>query len=361
MLQPDGTATPDFDVALSFAGEDREYVDRVAHHLRENNVRVFYDEFAVVELWGTDLYSYLDDVYRNRARYAVVFVSRDYARKSWTSHERQSVQARAMTERGPYLLPVRLDDSDIPGLRPTTGYVDARTTSPDGLAVMIQQKIAAKATEVSKTPRVYGVPSTEVERRELVSARPVAWEYLLFASVLREGKEALEPKYRDYQLQYASGGPHLRFSDVQPFVSRMLNVTGSEIARVETLFTTSAQEWAFGAPGSPGNPENILHLGQRVVGIYDHLLSWAAEVRAVTAPSEYAHLLATLADFASVPISQSRRFIDEYVHMISTVPERYANGERSFDTGMTYLISIDPQVTKEFNRELKRLKRKRKL
>jgi hypothetical protein len=360
MLQPDGTTTPDFDVALSFAGEDREYVDHVARRLRESDIRVFYDEFMVVELWGADLYSYLDDVYRNRARYAVVFVSKDYARKSWTSHERQSVQARAMSEQGPYLLPVRLDDSDIPGLRPTTGYIDARTISPDSLAALIQQKVATEVLDVPKAPRIYGVPRTETERRELVSVRPVAWEYLLFASVLREGKEALESKYRDHQLQYASGGPRLSASDVQPFVARMLDVTQSEIARVETLFSVTAQEWAFGAPGSPGNPENIVHLGQRVVGIYAHLLNWAAEVRAATASSDYSHILATLANFATVPISQSRQFIDEYTAMISAIPVKFANGERNFNLGLTYTVSVDPKVTKEFNRELKRLKRRGK-
>lgn len=39
----------DFDVALSFAGEDRAYVHAVAERLRENRVRVFYDEFMPVD------------------------------------------------------------------------------------------------------------------------------------------------------------------------------------------------------------------------------------------------------------------------------------------------------------------------
>src|SRR2546430_17441156 len=88
----------EFDVALSFAGEDRQYVERVATALRERRVKVFYDEFMLVELWGIDLFSYFDDVYRNRARFAVIFVSKDYVRKTWTSHERQSAQARALSD-----------------------------------------------------------------------------------------------------------------------------------------------------------------------------------------------------------------------------------------------------------------------
>jgi hypothetical protein len=43
----DGQASCDFDVALSYAGEDRGYVAAVANDLREAGVHVFYDEFMV--------------------------------------------------------------------------------------------------------------------------------------------------------------------------------------------------------------------------------------------------------------------------------------------------------------------------
>ena len=35
----------EFDIALSFAGEDRKYVDQVANLLRNSGVKVFYDLF----------------------------------------------------------------------------------------------------------------------------------------------------------------------------------------------------------------------------------------------------------------------------------------------------------------------------
>jgi hypothetical protein len=124
----DEQASHDFDVALSYAGEDRGYVAAIANGLREAGVRVFCDEFQVTDLWGVDLYGYLDDVYRKRARFTIVFISQNYAAKAWTSHERQSAQARAMNEAGPYLLPVRLDDAELPGLRLTVSYIDARQT-----------------------------------------------------------------------------------------------------------------------------------------------------------------------------------------------------------------------------------------
>jgi hypothetical protein len=83
----------DYDVALSFAGEDRTYVGDIAARLRELGVRIFYDEYAAAEMWGNDLYGLLDNVYRKRTRFTVMFVSRHYASKPWTQHERQSAQA----------------------------------------------------------------------------------------------------------------------------------------------------------------------------------------------------------------------------------------------------------------------------
>ncbi len=71
----------DYDVCLSFVGEDRDYVKAVAEALRRRAVRVCYDEYEQAELWGKDLYSHLDEVYRAAARYCVVFISLIWGRR----------------------------------------------------------------------------------------------------------------------------------------------------------------------------------------------------------------------------------------------------------------------------------------
>ncbi len=82
-----------------------------------------------------------DDVYQNAAQYCVMFVSQHYADKLWTNHERQSAQARAFKENKEYVLPARFDDTIIPGLRDTVGYIDLRITSPSELAKLIANKV----------------------------------------------------------------------------------------------------------------------------------------------------------------------------------------------------------------------------
>ncbi|HEX4452176.1 MAG TPA: TIR domain-containing protein [Kofleriaceae bacterium] len=130
-----------YDVVLSFAGEDREYVESVATLLEAANVSAFYDRNEEASLWGKDLVAHLDLIYRTRGRYCVMFVSRHYADKMWTSHERKSAMARSVEQRAEYILPVRFDDTEVPGLPATVGFADARTKSPEALSRLILQKL----------------------------------------------------------------------------------------------------------------------------------------------------------------------------------------------------------------------------
>ena len=104
-----------------------------ADELRKRNLQVFFADFSDADLWGSDLYETLDAIFRLKARYCVLFISKYYAQKTWTNHERQAAQARAVTENREYILPVRLDDTEIPGLRPTLSYLDYHRVSLKGL------------------------------------------------------------------------------------------------------------------------------------------------------------------------------------------------------------------------------------
>jgi hypothetical protein len=54
----------------------------------------------------------------------VIFVSRQYAEKKWTTHERRSAIERALDEhQREYILPIQVDDTQLPGIHRTLGYV----------------------------------------------------------------------------------------------------------------------------------------------------------------------------------------------------------------------------------------------
>jgi hypothetical protein len=185
VMTDDASTTVEFDIVLSFAGENRTYAADVAERLRGQGVRVFYDQYEQAMLWGKNLYDHLDYVYRRAARYCVLFISEHYADKVWTNHERQSAQARALDENHEYVLPVRFDDTEIPGLRSTIGYVDARHTTPDQLVHLILQKLGGTPSHAT-TLAPLRVPRTPEQQRQLLAKRPPGWEYLLFAGVLAQ-------------------------------------------------------------------------------------------------------------------------------------------------------------------------------
>ncbi len=139
----------EYDVCLSFAGEQRDYVERVYNALKSKGVRAFYDKAEPANLWGKNLYTHLNEVYRDQARYCVMFISKEYAQKQWTSHEREGAQARAFRENREYIL--RFDSTEIPGLNETVSYISVRDYTPEDLADLIVQKLNSSAA-ISRKP-----------------------------------------------------------------------------------------------------------------------------------------------------------------------------------------------------------------
>lgn len=140
----------EYDVCLSFASEQRPYVEMVARGLKAAGLRCFYDEDETVKLWGKNLTEELDRIYRIASRYCVMFISADYAQKAWTRLERRLALARALGEEGEYVLPARFDDTELPGLPPTTAYLDLNDTASATLVEFIVEKVGSSQGETGE-------------------------------------------------------------------------------------------------------------------------------------------------------------------------------------------------------------------
>lgn len=162
----------EFDVALSFAGEDRSSAQKLAEILQRNSVTVFYDEFYRAQLWGKDLYQHLQEIYKEKSRYCVVFVSEAYLLKSWTKHELKQAQARAFEESREYVLPIRLDNSVLPGLNSTVGYVDLRESSVEEVALMLLEKLGRPVSSREVDRKKWEGDFTEYNGRKVASFWP---------------------------------------------------------------------------------------------------------------------------------------------------------------------------------------------
>ncbi|HEY3250006.1 MAG TPA: TIR domain-containing protein, partial [Ignavibacteria bacterium] len=139
----------EYDVALSFAGENRNYVSEVAKELKKREIKYFYDNENKVKLWGKNLTEYLHDLYKDKARFCVMFISIYYKEKMWTKHERRSALERAIQQNDEYILPVRFDESDIPGLNSTIHFIDATKISPKDIAELIELKIGNEPVKIA--------------------------------------------------------------------------------------------------------------------------------------------------------------------------------------------------------------------
>ncbi|WP_422080264.1 toll/interleukin-1 receptor domain-containing protein [Ulvibacterium sp.] len=133
--------THDYDVAFSYAGEQKSYVYQLYESLKSHNISIFYYEGELAKMWGKDLYQYLNDIYLNKAKYCVLFLSQNYANKLWTKHELKVVQARAFKEAEEYILPIRFDQTEIPGLLPTIAYIESVDYTIEEISDLILEKI----------------------------------------------------------------------------------------------------------------------------------------------------------------------------------------------------------------------------
>lgn len=153
-----------YDVVLSFAGEDREYVEECADILTALGIKVFYDSYEQDVLWGKDLYTFLADIYSNKARYAIVFISQHYVKKCWTKHEFKFINERMFNSETEYSLPVFLDDTKLCGIPETQGYLTNKT--PYEVAVMFAKKINKDIdVELMKSELQQSLPTYEITVR----------------------------------------------------------------------------------------------------------------------------------------------------------------------------------------------------
>jgi hypothetical protein len=132
-----------FDAALSYAGEDGEYVAEVAAELcrRLGPHRVFYDRQYAGQTARPSLDLLLEGLYRQRARLIVLFIGEHYQRKNWTSLELRSVRDRLLRREFEKVMLIRMDDGIVDGILESDGYIDARQNAPERIARFIVERV----------------------------------------------------------------------------------------------------------------------------------------------------------------------------------------------------------------------------
>ncbi len=228
----------EYDVAISFAGEQRPEAEAIAECLRRHDVKVFYDKYEAAEIWGKDLYEHLTDVYSRKARYCLMLVSKAYAEKVWTTHERKSAQARAFQERSEYVLPVRFDDTELPGLLPTVGYLRFQSYGVNGICEFLLEKLGKRSSMITEALLAVSTSSRVCfldGKQELQAYIPVVectWGSAEANLVLQPDDETDGP--------YLDG---LRGADHLLLVAFRQNVAACRVAEVEHTMKNGLDQW----------------------------------------------------------------------------------------------------------------------
>jgi hypothetical protein len=135
--------THEFDVALSFPGEVRPYIEKIVEELEKNigPNSYFYDNKYVSQLARPSLDTLLQEIYRKRSKLVVVFLCNDYQRKEWCGIEFRAIREIIMERKDKKIMFIKMDDGIVDGIFKTDGYIDVQKYQPKDIARFIQERI----------------------------------------------------------------------------------------------------------------------------------------------------------------------------------------------------------------------------
>lgn len=133
----------EFDVALSFPGEIRDYIESVAVELERiiGPDSYFYDNNYVSQLARPSLDVLLQDIYRKRSKLVVVFLCSYYQEKEWCGIEFRAIRDIIMEREHDRVMYVKMDDGQVDGVFKIDGYIDGQKYGPTDVARYIQERV----------------------------------------------------------------------------------------------------------------------------------------------------------------------------------------------------------------------------
>jgi len=138
-----------FKVALSFPGEKRAYVSKVADSLRRalGIDKVFYDFDYQSQLAIPNLDLLLQKIYRDNSELIVVFLCAEYATKEWCGLEWRAIRDIIKSKDCDRIMFVRFDDAKVDGTFSIDGYIDGQHHDFCEVAKFIMERIALHSKE----------------------------------------------------------------------------------------------------------------------------------------------------------------------------------------------------------------------
>jgi hypothetical protein len=170
-------------------------------------------------------------------------------------------------------------------------------------------------------------------------------------------KQELESKFRDHELGYARPSDHaLSEEEARSLITGTPTALRTLSGNLNRVLDPATTEAAFGPPGQPGDPDRIEHIATRLIEIYEAFLDWSARLRAAAVPERFERAAQLASALADNPVHEIRSFVDQTVAEFDRAPALLREKrDEPVQIRQTLTLTIDDQVLKKFNKEVKRL------
>jgi hypothetical protein len=185
-----------FDIALSFPGEHRAFVEQVAGQLAAafGKERVLYDKYYEAEFARVDLDVYLPGLYRTQSELIVLFLSPDFKAKPWCNLEWRSIKQLIATVDARRIMLLRYghegDLAEI-GILPGDGVIDYKGRPAHEIAEKIRERFYINKG-VTPPPSSSPAPLPPAAQQSPASGALVLWQRKL-AFLFEEEATAVDP------------------------------------------------------------------------------------------------------------------------------------------------------------------------
>jgi hypothetical protein len=130
-----------YDIGISYASEQKEYVKQLADSLDKAGLKYFVDFNEPERLWGTYIPEELRKIYVEESRIILVILSSEYTEKAYTKFESRIACERNLSDDS--FLIIKTDDVTLPWLNSTYGFMNSSDHSVDEIANFLKKKLQA--------------------------------------------------------------------------------------------------------------------------------------------------------------------------------------------------------------------------
>ena len=114
-----------YDVGISYASEQQEYVMNVVKIIEAEHKKVFFAPNKEKVFKAKDMYEEFYKMYRYQCRYIACFISEEYRKKDYTMHEFTTALLRNKKENYNCIIPIYFGRRGMEGLDEAISYLEA--------------------------------------------------------------------------------------------------------------------------------------------------------------------------------------------------------------------------------------------